>query len=530
MWTSAVTSRGNSVNATYSGAYIAFGVLGLLAAFCIGLHTFTRMVPTAARNLHARLLSSVLAAPLYHFNSTHTGQTLNLFSQDLALIDTDLPIAMMSVCGPIALAVLQVVFICISAAYFTAMLPVVVLVLYFIQRYYLRTSRQIRLLDLEAKAPLVSHFLETLQGLVTIRAFRWQKDFADQQEAILDHSQKPFYLMFCIQRWLTLVLDLIVSAMAVILMAMIVKLRENLDPGFVALALLNIFSFNNNLTAIIDMWTHLETSMGAIARIKNYSERTPRETVPSQTTTISGAWPASGKIVFQDFCAAYSPDSPDVLKGINLTIHPGVKVGICGVSGSGKSSLIGSLFRLLETTAGQIVVDDVNLAQLPHQHVRVQLNAIPQHAMFFKGTIRENIDPLTNATDDEIISALREVGLLDVIAAVQNGLDSTTSLDEILSHGQRQLVCLARAMLRPSNIVVLDEATASVDVTTDQLMQRIIKDKFAGKTIITVAHRLQTIMDYDRIVVMHEGRIVEVGTPKNLLEKANGHFKELWEA
>jgi ATP-binding cassette, subfamily C (CFTR/MRP), member 1 len=524
-WTAAVTKHGHSVDTTYLAVFVTLGVITLLAVLGVCFHVFTRMAPTSASKLHSRLLETVVSAPLAFFTSTPTGETLNRFSQDMSLIDSELPSALIQVSGPLCLGIVQAVFICLSAAYFVTTLPAVLIVMYFLQKYYLRTSRQIRLLDIEAKAPLYSHFLETLQGLVTIRAFGWQDDFKEQNIALLDKSQKPFYLMFCVQRWLTLVLDLIVAALAVLLMVMVVKLRTQLDAGFVALALLNVMSFNNNLTAIIQMWTQLENSLGAIARLKIFDEHTKNENLPQEILPVPPSWPSEGAIQFHDFSARYSDDLPDVVKNIDLSIRPGSKVAFTGTSGSGKSSLVASLFRLLETTQGATTIDNVDISTLPREDVRSRVIALPQDPFFLKGTIRENIDPTNQASDLVIEGALRKVQLWDIVsssdAASNACLERPLDPESLLSQGQQQLFCLARAIVRhchsPSKIVVLDEPTASVDLETDELMQRVIRQEFAGCTIIAVAHRLRTIMDFDIVVVMERGEIGRTGKPEDVI-------------
>lgn len=528
-WTSAVAEHGNSVNGTYLGVFVSLGVSGLLSVLGVAFHVLTRMVPTSAANLHTSLLSTVMSAPWAFFTSTQTGQTLNRFSQDMTLIDMELPFTLIQVSGPFFVGVLQAIFICLSAAYFVTTLPLVLLVMYFLQKYYMRTSRQMRLLDLEAKSPLYSHFLETLSGLVTIRAFGWAEEFEEQNIALLDKSQKPFYLLFCIQRWLSLVLDLIVAALAVILMIMVVKLRDTLDPGFVALALLNVMSFNNNLTAVIKMWTNLETSLGAIARLKDFNEHTRSENLVEEWEPVLETWPSNGRVEFSNTSATYALELPNVVKDVNLAIAAGERIGICGASGSGKSSLIASMFRMLEITAGSISIDGVDLCSLPRQTVRERLNAIPQDSFFFKGTIRQNIDPRGQSSDVAIEAALRKVGLWAITSSTPSSLDSEMDAEELLSHGQRQLFCLARAMLKPAKIVVLDEVTASVDLQTDELMQKVIRESFKDCTIIAVAHRLQTIVDFDRIVVMQSGRVVEQGRPEELLADTSSQFRRLWD-
>ncbi|KAJ9607943.1 hypothetical protein H2200_008022 [Cladophialophora chaetospira] len=530
-WTSAVAEYDNSVNATYVGVFLTLGVVALLCVVVVAFYVFIFMVPEAAWNFHEDLLNTVMSAPSHFFTTTPTGQTLNRFSQDLNLVDMELPTALIQVSGPFCLGVVQAIFICLSAAYFVTALPPVFVVLYFLQKYYLRTARQIRLLEIESKAPLYSHFLETLSGLVTIRAFGWTKAFEELNIDLLDKSQKPFYLLFCIQRWLALVLDLIVAALAVILMVMVVKLREQLDSDFVALALLNVMSFNTNLTAVIQMWTALESSLGAVARLKNVKEGTRSENLVGECESVQEDWPANGRIDITNLSARYAEDLPDVVQNITLSIAAGEKVAICGTSGSGKSSLVACLFRMLEISSGSVIIDGKDISQLPRQIVRQRLNAIPQSSFFFKGSIRRNLDPWNSANNDQAEAALRKVGLWDIVSSTPLGLDSQLKdVEELLSHGQRQLFCLARATLRASKVVVMDEVSSSVDLETDKVMQRIIREDFASCTVIAVAHRLETIVDFDRVVVMQSGRIIEVGKPQALLEEAGSAFRRLWGA
>jgi ATP-binding cassette subfamily C (CFTR/MRP) protein 1 len=218
-----------------------------------------------------------------------------------------------------------------------------------IQKYYLRTSRQVRLLDLEAKSPLYTHFIESLSGLVTIRAFGWSDTFVEQNLDLLDNSQKPYYLLYCIQRWLSLVLDLMVTILAVILMVLVVKLRNSVSSGSVGLAILNVIGFSQSLAWIIRQWTSLETSIGAVSRLKNFTATTPNENLVGEDQPIPESWPANGAIEFRNLSASYTIAGPLVLKGVDMLIKSGEKIGICGRTGSGKSSLIMTLFRLLET-------------------------------------------------------------------------------------------------------------------------------------------------------------------------------------
>lgn len=397
-----------------------------------------------------------------------------------------------------------------------------------LQKFYLRTSRQMRLLDLEAKSPLYSHFIETLSGLTTIRAFGWTEIFREQNLALLDTSQKPYYLLFCIQRWLGLVLDLLVTALAVILMVLIVKLRTDISPGYVGLALLNVMTFNQSLTLIIKEWTLMETAVGAVSRLKNFAATTVSENLPSEVETVPENWPAFGAIEFKNVKASYTSTSVPVIHDLNLSINPGEKIGLCGRSGSGKSSLVAALFRMLELHPGSsILVDGIDISTIPRQTVRARLNAVPQDPFFLRSTIRTNADPYSVHTDLQIISALEKVQLWSLISS-KGGLDAQLDT-EFFSHGQRQLFCLARAILRGGRIIVLDEATSSVDSETDKLMQRVIREVFEGCTILAVAHRLDTIADFDRIVLLGNGEVVESGRFGELMEKEDA-FRELYDS
>lgn len=415
---------------------------------------------------------------------------------------------------------------CLSASYFIATMPAVLLALWILQKFYLRTSRQIRLLDLEAKSPLYAHFLESLSGLITIRAFGWTKHFEEKNAALLDASQKPYYLMYCIQRWLALVLDLITTTMAIILMVLVVQLRDKISPGHVGLALLNVMSFSEVLADIIKNWTNLETSLGAIARIRDFAAETANENGEGENQPVPEKWPAHGTIEFKNLSASYTTGSNSVIRDLNMSIKAGEKIGICGRSGSGKSSLITTLFRMLEITPeSSITIDGVDLTTLPRQSVRAHLNAIPQEPFFLKGTVRSNADPYSLYTDPEIIAAITRVRLWPIVES-KGGLDAKLDLD-FFSHGQRQLFCLARGILRKSKVVVLDEVTSSVDHETDALMQKIIRAEFGDCTIIAVAHRLDTILDFDKIALLSKGELLEFDSPQALLGR-DSLFRELY--
>ncbi|KAL2067058.1 hypothetical protein VTL71DRAFT_1482 [Oculimacula yallundae] len=527
-WTKAVESRGNEVNGFYLGLYAMLALMGMIA-LCLAVYFLALgMVPQSARLLHERLLGTVMDAPLSFFTRTDTGITTNRFSQDMTIIDTELPYSLVDFCFSMILTIMGAILMCLSAGYFAVTVPPVILLVWVLQKFYLRTSRQLRLLDLEAKSPLYSHFIESLAGLVTIRAFGWGENFKTRNLTLLDVSQKPYYLLFCIQRWLALALDLLVMVLAVILMSLVVKLRSEISAGFVGLALLNVMSFNENLAQIIKTWTNLETCLGAISRLISFTGHTASENLPGENGPVPENWPMHGSIELKNVSASYDSDDNLVIRNLNMSIKPGEKIGICGRSGSGKSSLITTIFRMLEVTEdSSITIDGIDITKLPREIVRSRLNAIPQEPFFIRGTVRANADPRQQHTDAAIISAIKKVQLWDIVYS-KGGLN--TVLDaEYFSHGQRQLFCLARAILRKSKVVILDEATSNVDTKSDDLMQEIIRKEFHDCTIIAVAHRLDTILDFDRIALLSRGELAEFDTPQALLGKDSA-FKKLYDS
>ncbi|KAI4100224.1 MAG: hypothetical protein L6R37_005596 [Teloschistes peruensis] len=459
------------------------------------------------------------------FATTDTGITINRFSQDLQLIDMDLPIAALNFFTAFMLCIAQIILIGVSSVYAAVSFPIWIVVLYFIQKFYLRTSRQLRFLDLEAKSPLYTQFTEILAGLATVRAFGWQHSLEKKNRFLLDRSQRPFYLLFAVQRWLQLVLDLLVAAVAVMLMILVVELRGFLSGAYVGVALLNVILFSQHLKLVLQYWTMLETHIGAVARVRNFSSTVASENGSEENKTLPTDWPAQGGINFYNVDASYD-GKRDVLKNLTLSIDAGEKVGICGRTGSGKSSLIMAIFRMIELRAGTITIDGIDISTIPRKEIRSRIIGLPQDVFLLNGSVRLNVDPYEKSSDQAIVGALQDVRLWNNIQE-KGGLDADVESIN-LSHGQKQLFCLAQALLRPSSILVLDEATSSVDDVTDMLIQRIIRQKFAKHTIIAVAHKLETIIDFDKVAVLQNGTLKEFGNPHQLLGQEGSRFKALY--
>ncbi|EEA22217.1 hypothetical protein TMatcc_008346 [Talaromyces marneffei ATCC 18224] len=498
----------------YMGIYAMLGGLALIT-LCISCWQFIiTMVPKSGERFHSTLLNTVLSAKTSFFASTDTGVTLNRFSQDLQLIDMELPVAALNTIATLILCIAQTTLIGVASPYTAISFPIVLIALYFIQKYYLRTSRQLRFMDLEAKAPLYSQFTECLSGLVTIRAFGWQKAMENKSRELLERSQRPFYLLFAVQRWLTLVLDLVVAGIATILIILVVELRGSISAGYVGVALFNIIQFSQSIKLLITFWTNLETHIGSIARVKIFNEAVKSEDLEPENRPVPPAWPSQGAIEFNGVSAGYRPEEP-ILKKIDLSIRSGEKIGICGRTGSGKSSLVLAIFRMVELSGGSITIDGIDLSTIPRQEIRARITGVSQDPFLIQGSVRLNADPNGTATDDQITDALRSVHLLSVVEE-KGGLD--VDVEELhLSQGQMQLFCLARAMLRHSSILILDEATSNVDSKTDEIMQRVIREKFSNHTILAVAHKLDTILDFDKVAMLEAGVLIEFDDPYTLL-------------
>ncbi|KAF4592615.1 ABC transporter [Ophiocordyceps camponoti-floridani] len=525
-WTNANAEHPNERIGYWLGVYGVLAACTLIGCVLADCMFNLSVLPTTARKFHEQLLRATMRAPTSFLTSTNAGTTLNRFSQDLELIDNDLPMSIDQTVFQFFSVIASAVLVFIGSSYVAAAIPLVLVALVFIQWYYLRTSRQIRLLDIEAKAPLFSQFMETLYGIPCVRAYGWAHKYSDRNLEALNASQKPFYLMFCIQRWLTLVLDLLNAAIAILLVGIATNVRGG-SSAFLGVALFNVIALASSLQTLITEWTQVETALGAIKRIRSYVLTTTDENLPNENGDVPEEWPHDGAITFENISASYASSSEPVLKKISFSIKPGEKVAICGRTGSGKSSLIATLLRMLEVESGTITIDGIDISTIPRQEVRSRLNTVPQDPFFLHGSVRENVDPLELADDERIKEVLRTLNLWGIFEK-DDGLDEEVT-PESLSHGQRQLFCLARSMIKTGKIVVMDEATSSVDAETDELMQRVLRDQFQGRTVITIAHKLHTVMDYDRVVLLDKGNVIETGNPQELLQTAGSAFRALYE-
>ncbi|PWY72279.1 putative multidrug resistance-associated protein [Aspergillus heteromorphus CBS 117.55] len=522
-WSDSNETDPNGKVGFYLGVYTAFAVLNATGIAMACYLLFMKIINDTAMGLHTDLLASTLNAPMSFFQTTDTGSVTNRFSQDMDLIDMNLPICVMNTFGNGTSTIMKLIIICVVGKYMAATFPILVLAFFIIQSYYLRTSRQVRLLDIEAKSPLYSHFTETMKGISTIRALGWQLAFQTHLQTKLNHSQRPFYMLFCIQQWLALVLNLVVTAMAVILLAIITSMKDKFSAAAIGVALNMVLTFNQEIVRTVQSWTQLETSIGAVSRVQNFMRETPSERNDLMTPLPPvHEWPSDGAITFENITAVHgSPASQTtpILKNISLEIRPREKLAICGPSGSGKTSLIMALLQMIDIQEGRVSIDGRDLATFQPKDIRLRLNIIPQDPFFMPGSVRFNLDPHVRATDETIQSAVEKVGLWRRVGGAE-GLDMDLKAED-WSMGERQLLALARALVVGVTcpVLVLDEAMSSVDETTETMMQDIIEREFAHHTVVSVMHRLRYIDRFDRVVVLKNGALVECDSPMALLQQ-----------
>uniref|UniRef100_A0A8B9GG68 ATP-binding cassette sub-family C member 10 n=1 Tax=Amazona collaria TaxID=241587 RepID=A0A8B9GG68_9PSIT len=480
----------------------------------------------AATVIHNRLLQRALKATVTFFDTTPTGRILNRFSSDLYSVDDSLPfilnIFLANMYGLLGMLVIityglpwiGLILIPLAALYFS------------IQRYYRRTSRELKRLYSITLSPIYTHFSETLSGLSTIRAMRATQRFELENQLRLEQNQHCLFASNTAMQWLDIRLQMIgVAVVTAIAGIAIIQHQKQLgNPGLVGLALSYALSVTNLLSGLISSFTLTETMMVSVERTEEYSTDIPMEP-QDKLVQVATDWPSQGLVEFQQVVLAYRADLPNALDGVSFIIYPGEKVGIVGRTGSGKSTLFLALFRMLELKSGQILLDGVNSKLVVAQLSR--LAVIPQDPFLFSGSIRENLDPQGKRTDAELHEVLEQCHLWDTVIQM-GGLDSELGeRGKSLSVGQRQLVCLARALLTQAKVLCIDEATASVDQKTDQLLQQTIRQRFAGKTVLTIAHRLNTILDSDRVLVMQAGKVAELDSPTCLSQKDGSLFQRL---
>ncbi|XP_042480944.1 ABC transporter C family member 10-like [Macadamia integrifolia] len=515
---------------------VVYLVIGCGSTFFLLFRSFFIVVLSiqSSKSIFSQLLNSLFHAPMSFYDSTPLGRILSRVSSDLSIVDLDVPFSLISTVGSttnafaslgtLAVVTWQVLFVSIPVIYVALRL----------QKYYLASAKELMRINGTTKSFVANHLAESTAGVMTIRAFEDEGRFLAKNFDVIDRNASPFFHNFAANEWLIQRLELLsATVLSSSALAMVLLPPRTFGSGFVGMALSYGLSLNISLINSIQNQCTLANYIISVERLNQYMH------IPSEAPEVieenqpPPSWPSVGKVEIHDLKIRYRPDTPLVLSGVSCTFEGGHKIGIVGRTGSGKTTLIGSLFRLVEPADGKIIIDNLDISMIGLHDLRSRIGIIPQDPTLFNGTLRYNLDPLSQYTDKEIWEVLRKCQLQESVQEKEKGLDALVIEDgSNWSMGQRQLFCLGRVLLRRSRILVLDEATASIDTATDSILQKIIRTEFADCTVITVAHRIPTVMDCTKVLTMTDGKIVEYDEPTTLMKREGSLFgqlvKEYW--
>jgi ABC-type multidrug transport system fused ATPase/permease subunit len=511
----------------YLGIYAGLNVIEIVFAILIYLLNVYHGIESS-RKLHDDFIRKVVRAPTGFFDFTPMGRIIGRMSKDLYLIDLMLPIQLLSFLRLVVSLLAVFAMLCFGSYYLVIAIVPLIGLYQFLQMYYRSTSIEVQRLESLSRAPIFSHFSETLSGTSVIRAYNLTEKFVSLNRLKVDINSRDFYIQKYVASWFGMVLDLIgVVIVSITFMAIVLsKVAGAVDPAFAALALSNTSGLTLILSSLNTNSADTEMRMNSVERLVSFLIGLPQEAPDFiEETKPPKDWPESGHIEFRDYSVAYNEKGGIVLRNLSAQIKPKEKIGIVGRTGAGKSTTLAALFRTLEATNGSIVIDGVDISTLGLNVLRSSISIIPQEPTLFIGTIRYNLDPFEQHTDEDLWHVLELVKLKGFIHELEGKLDAPISENgSNISVGQRQMLCMARALLRNTKILLLDEATASVDVETDALLQLMVREHFKDCTVLTIAHRLNTIMDSTRIMVLDQGRLVEFDAPINLLNDQDGYL------
>lgn len=512
---------------------LVYGVIGIFQGIfqAFGWLALTKGIIRSARFLHDKMLNTIFHSKMAFFDVTPLGRILNRFSKDIDVCDSTIQgnfrILITCLFGTLA----TLLIITVKLPIFLVIIAPVSIFFYFIQRLYISTARQLKRIESITKSPVYSHFSETLSGVQTIRAYCAEERFAKKSDNNVDINNSCQIAIIVSNRWLSIRLELIANFIVLFSAIFAVIYRQKMDSASVGLIITYALNTTQNLNYLVRASTDIETNIVSVERILEYTDLTTEAEWQIKETAPDSQWPKMGRIEFDQYATRYRPGLDLVLKGITATVEPGEKIGIVGRTGAGKSSLTLALFRLIEPAEGTIRIDGIDISKLGLHNLRQRLTIIPQDPVLFSGTLRSNLDPFDKLSDTDIWKCLEHAHLKEFAQNIKGQLSYEISEGgSNLSVGQRQLVCLARALLRKTKILILDEATAAVDMETDSLIQKTIRDSFSDCTILTIAHRLNTILDSDRILVLDKGLVAEFDTPKNLLSNTKTIFYSMAKA
>ncbi|KAL2912418.1 hypothetical protein HK105_208121 [Polyrhizophydium stewartii] len=485
----------------------------------------------SGKAMHDRALDGLIRAPMGFFDGQPIGRILNRMTADVRTLDLDMAMGLINFTANFVGFITSVILVSYAAPYILILFAVILILGVLLFRVYQKSYRELKRLQSIMKSPLVAHISESLNGVPTILAYQVKNHFVTEQQRKMDMSNASTMFISGAQAWLALRLGVMSST--VILLLLILTGGGVIDSAVIGLALVYAMSLGDSLMAFLLIFGNTEAEFNSVERLNHYARNLPAEAsreLPDDPK--DDAWPTAGALAIRDLEIRY-PSRPDhaVIQELALDIQPGEKVGVVGRTGSGKSTLMTALFRIMEASKGSIAIDGIDIASLGLKTLRSRLQIIPQEPVLFKGTVRSNLDFATKYTDDELWAALGLVGLKDFVGSLDGKLDAAIEENGAnLSMGQRQLMCLCKAILAKPKVLIMDEATASVDAEADRRIQESIETQFAATTVLSIAHRLNTIAAFDRVLVLDTGRIAEFDAPHVLLGRAGSVFGDMVEA
>ena len=522
--------------------FLMYSGLGISAALFVYLRLLIIYIGSISnsRALHRNMLHHLIKAPinLYH-DTVPKGQIFNRLSNDLFKIDIGESFMFYNVSSYSANLIGQIVVCAIFQPYCLTLVPFIVILGLLTMRYYLNCSREISRLESISRSPLLNSVNETVFGALTIRAFKLNNYFIDDFRKKADNFLKTRIFLVGIMNWYTLMLDFLSYMFIIFLILFSIFFRFDFEPATIGILLNYCVQIQDELVRYLTCRSNLENDMVGLERAIAYTKIIQERPDKMKNDDEIGLWPSEGSIRFENYSVQYRPETEIVLKNLNFEINPREKIGIVGRTGSGKSTIALCLFRILEAKEGKIYMDDVDISQIGLKKLRSNITIIPQDPTLMEGSLKFNIDPLNNHTEKEIEDVMREIGFWYIcernLEENKNKPDNEKGLNMIITEnggnisiGERQLICITRAILRKSKIIIMDEATASIDVNTENIIQKAINNLLKDSTILTIAHRIKTVLNSDRILVLDKGQVVEFDKPKFLLANKNSMFYEFY--
>ncbi|KAJ3322266.1 hypothetical protein HDV06_003159, partial [Boothiomyces sp. JEL0866] len=527
-----------------------YAMIGLFVVLASDLESIVTYIGAywASQKLHSQLLNSILGAPMRFFETTPIGRILNRFSKDLDYIDSAVMDMLHFYLDRVFNTIIIIIVVGSIAPVFLIAIPPISLAFIYVTQRYLSSSRELKRLESVSTSPTYAQFSETLAGTSTIRAYAAEERFSAMIRKRVDDNHQPYYHVWSANRWLCIRTDMMSTL--IVFSAGLAVVFSDIPAGWAAVCITYALDFSRSLLLCVRLQAEVEMAMNSVERVEEYCKIEQEPPAIIESNRPDPNWPSKGSIQVKELSVRYAPNLPNVLNGVSFSIQPREKVAVVGRTGAGKSTLSLAFFRIIPLSGGSITIDGIDIGEIGLFDLRSRLTIIPQDPVLFTGTLRTNLDPLEQNDDQTLWEALKRVHFLESMQSSSTDLtfarqesfetevaDSTITLDYAVtenggnfSQGQRQLLCLARSLIQRNKVIFLDEATASVDNETDAKIQGTIRSEFADSTIICIAHRLRTVIDYDKVLVLDKGQVLEYGSPLELIHNSKtGVFRSMCE-